>query len=216
METARADSFPWLSWGVATRTLARQSVSGDLSLVTSFPGGALIAVVDGLGHGEDAAVAARLAVTALSEHAQESVVLLLQRCHEQLKGTRGVVMSLASVRVHDGLLTWAGVGDVEGMLLRGSPGAHPARESLLLRGGVIGYQLPPLHAATLSVRRGDVLILATDGIHSDFTQERLLRNPLVRLAPDGPQQLADHLLARYAKATDDALVLVAQYLGDSP
>jgi phosphoserine phosphatase RsbX len=216
METARADSLPWLSWGVATRALARQNVSGDLSLIAPFPGGALIAVVDGLGHGEDAVTAARLAVTTLREHAQESVVLLLQRCHEQLKGTRGVVMSLASVRVDDGLLTWAGVGDVEGILLRGSPGANPARESLLLRGGVIGYQLPPLRAATLPVSRRDVLIFATDGIHSNFTQERLLRDPLTRLAPDGPRQLAAHIIAQYGKATDDALVLVARYLGDDP
>jgi hypothetical protein len=30
---------------------------------------------------------------------------------------------------------------------------------------------------------------------------------------DPPQQLADQLLAEYGKATDDALVLVARYMG---
>ncbi|HEV8717735.1 MAG TPA: SpoIIE family protein phosphatase, partial [Candidatus Binatia bacterium] len=180
MDTARSDSL--LRWSVATRTLARQRVSGDLSLVTPFPGGVLVAVVDGLGHGEEAVTAAQLAITALRDNAQESVVLLLQRCHEQLKCTRGAVMSLASFNAHDGLMTWAGVGDVEGVLLRTSADADPAREILPLRGGVVGYQLPPLRATVLPVRRGDMLIFATDGIRSSFIQEPLLRNPLIRLA----------------------------------
>jgi len=214
MDPARSES--WLRWSVAARPLAHQSVSGDLSLVAPFLGGVLVAVVDGLGHGEEAVTAAQRAITTLTENAQESVVFLLQRCHEELIGTRGAVMSLASFHVHDGLMTWVGVGDVEGVLLRGSLEAGPAREILLLRGGVVGYQLPPVRATTLPVRRGDMLIFATDGIRSAFVQEPLLRNPLIRMAQDGPQQLADQLLAQYGKATDDALVLVARYLGDNP
>jgi hypothetical protein len=50
-------------------------------------------------------------------------------------------------------------------------------------------------------------------VHGSFLQELLLRNPLLRLAQDGPRQLADQILARYGKATDDALVLVARYQG---
>jgi serine/threonine protein phosphatase PrpC len=214
MDAVRSFSLPALHWSVATHTLVRQSVSGDLHLVASFPDGVLVAVVDGLGHGEEAVTAANLTILTLKENAQESVVALMQRCHEQLKGTRGVVMSLASLNTCDNLMTWVGVGDVEGVLLRGDLDANPARELLPLRGGVIGYQLPTLRAARLPVRRGDILILATDGIRSSFIQEPLLRNPLLRLAQDGPQQLAGHLLAHYGKATDDALVLVARYLGD--
>lgn len=33
---------------------------------------------------------------------------------------------------------------------------------------------------------------------------------------DRPQQIADHILARFGKVTDDALVLVARYLGGAP
>jgi serine/threonine protein phosphatase PrpC len=216
MDMACSFSLPLLHGSVALHTLAGQSVSGDVHLVTPFPGGALVAVVDGLGHGEDAVTAAKLAIATLNEHAQESPLLLLQRCHGQLKGTRGAVMSLASFRAHDDLMTWVGVGDVEGVLLRGDADAKPARESLPLRGGVVGYQLPPLRVTTLPVRRGDLLIFATDGVRSSFTQEPLLRNPLIRLTQDGPQQLAEQVLARYGKATDDALVLVARYQGAGP
>src|SRR5262245_18852207 len=129
---AALSSSPLVRWGVATHTLAGQRVSGDGHLVTSFPGGVLVAVVDGLGHGEDAVTATNVAIAVLREHVRESVFALVRRCHERLNGTRGVVMSLASVTAHDGLMTWLGVGDVEGVGLRGAPDAHPAREGLPL------------------------------------------------------------------------------------
>jgi len=215
MEAVR-DAGHLIDWAVAARTLAGQTVSGERYLVHPLPIGVLVAVVDGLGHGEEAAAATNLAIVALRGHAHEPVVPLLQRCHDQLKGTRGVVMSLASFSAQHSSLTWAGVGDVEGILLRAAPSAQPARESIPLRGGVLGYQLPLLRAATLSMTPGDLLILATYGIRSSFAQEPLLHNPLIRQAADGPQQLANYLLVHYGKETDDALVFVARYRGDPP
>jgi serine phosphatase RsbU (regulator of sigma subunit) len=35
---------------------------------------------------------------------------------------------------------------------------------VLLRSGVVGYQLPTLRASTLPIAPGDLLIFATDGI----------------------------------------------------
>jgi hypothetical protein len=214
METI-SSTCPLIDWAVATRALAGQTVCGDHSLVCPFPKGVLVAVVDGLGHGEEAVTAATLALAVLREYAYESVVLLLQRCHEQLKGTRGAVMSVASFSAHAGVMTWAGVGDVEGIWVGAAASGRSARESIPLRGGVLGYQLPPLRASTVAVRRGDLVILATDGVRSSFVQEPQLHSPLVRQAADGPKELAARLLLQYAKETDDALVLVARYRGDS-
>ena len=109
---------PLLEWSVATRTMSGEIECGDAHLVVELPGGALVAVVDGLGHGREAAVAAREAVATLTQHADEPVVPLLQRCHGQLRATRGVVMTLASFRAADATMTWLGVGNVEGFLLR--------------------------------------------------------------------------------------------------
>ncbi len=177
-------------------------------MVQPFPNGVLVAAVDGLGHGEEAAAAAKLAVSILERHAQEEVIALLRRCHEALRGTRGVAMSLASVRAPDSMLTWLGVGNVEGILLRDAANANPRRESLLLRGGVVGAELPPLRVSVIPVMRGDTLIFATDGIREGFTERLALSDP--------PQELADRILARHAKGTDDALVLVARYAGWGP
>src|SRR5437773_929428 len=76
-------------------TLPGETESGDLHLVKSVGSGVLAAVVDGLGHGAEAASAARAAVAVLERHAGESPLPLLQRCHRALIGTRGVVLSLA-------------------------------------------------------------------------------------------------------------------------
>jgi phosphoserine phosphatase RsbX len=196
-----------IEWGVASRALPGQTTSGDLNVVKSFPDGVLVAALDGLGHGEEAATAAAVAATTLERHAGEPVKTLVQRCHEALRATRGVAMSVASFNVSRGLVTWLGVGNVEGVLLRRSFTRAMAEVPLLLRAGVVGFQLPSLDVEVVPVSAGDTLIFATDGIHSDFAHGLARSNP--------PQKAAEKILARHAKATDDALVLVARYLRDS-
>ena len=196
---------PLIEWGVSSRALPGQAASGDRHVVEPFSGGALIAAIDGLGHGTEAASAARKAGDVLGRHCAESVIALVRRCHDALHETRGVVMSLASFNGSDETMTWLGVGNVEGVLLRANARAVPVREQLLLRGGVVGYQLPQLSAWVLPLAMGDTLVFATDGIRSDFTG-------ILDRSGSAPG-LADRILARYAKATDDALVVVARYAG---
>lgn len=190
--------------GIAARALPGQARSGDLSLVKSFPNGVLVAALDGIGHGEKAASAANIAKSILEAHAEESVSALIGRCHEGLRATRGVAMSVASFNVSLGLITWLGVGNVQGVLLRRGLSRSVREESLLLRSGVVGVQLPSLRASVLPVSTGDTLIFTTDGISSEFDR-RLARN-------HPPRKAAEGILARHGKTTDDALVLVARYL----
>ena len=194
-----------LDWGVATLALAGQTESGDLHLVRPTAGGALVAVVDGLGHGEEAAAAAQAAVRTLEQFAEEPPLSLIQRCHVALRGTRGVVMSLASFDAARGAMTWLGVGNVEGVVHHSNWAERSARVTLIARGGIIGSELPPVQAAVLPIQAGDLLVFATDGIRSGFSDT----------LADGeqPQRLADQILATFGKGTDDALVLVARYLG---
>jgi len=192
-------------WGVAARSLPDQTVSGDMHLVNPFAGGLLLAAVDGLGHGEEAAAAAQTAIKVLAAYPAEGVVSLIKRCHSALKSTRGAVMTLASVHGVDGTMSWLGVGNVESVLLRADAHASPASQSVLLRNGLVGYQLPALQASLVPIAPGDLLIFATDGIRFGFTQELVPTDP--------PQLMADHILNRFFKGTDDALVLVVRYLG---
>jgi hypothetical protein len=192
-----------VAWGVAGRPLPGEAVSGDLHVVETFPTGALAAVIDGLGHGPEAAQASAAAAAALKANPRAPVLSLVAACHAALRGTRGAVMSLASFSHLTRTVSWVGVGNVEGMLLSGDGAA--ARESIVSRAGVVGYQLPPLREAAHGVRPGDVLILASDGIRSSFVEDGSVGGE--------PQAIADRILAAHGKTTDDALVLVVRYLG---
>jgi hypothetical protein len=178
--------------------------SGDRCHVGTFKGGTLVAVVDGLGHGREAARAARAAVQCLKGHEEESVTALAKRCHERLTKTRGVVMSLASFHADDGTLTWLGIGNIEGVVVR-IAGNGPGHQSLLVRGGVVGARLPVLQAQSIPISPGDLLIVATDGVRAGFGDAVSGREP--------PDQLARQIMATYGTGTDDALVLVARYTG---
>jgi negative regulator of sigma-B (phosphoserine phosphatase) len=186
-----------ISTGVACAPLAGQTSSGDRGVVVEFPGGALVAAIDGLGHGQDASLAAEEAHLVLEDDPAAPVDELVHRCHTRLKNTRGVVMTLASFQ--QGAMTWVGVGNVEGMLVR--PGGIDA---VPMRGGIVGYSLPALVSRRLTVGRGDTLVLATDGIRHGFRAEIDLRDA---------RTIADAILAKYGKPNDDACVVVARYLG---
>jgi serine phosphatase RsbU (regulator of sigma subunit) len=191
---------------VRGRPIAGESESGDLHVVAAFEGGALLGLIDGLGHGPEAATAARVAAAVLAAHPRQPVVSLLTACHEAMRSTRGAVLSLAAIDAASGRLSWGGVGNVEAVLNRADP--TMARERILLRSGVVGYQLPPLRTTELTIYPGDVLVFATDGLAHDFAE----------VLPDGapPAAHAERLLAEYGRAADDATVLVARYRGPTP
>jgi phosphoserine phosphatase RsbX len=157
-------------------------------------------------------VAALRAVGTLEANADETIVSLARRCHDALQPTRGAVMGLASFSAWDNRMQWLGIGNVEGVVLHAHDAARatarPGLERLLARGGIVGHRLPRLLVSTVPLTCDDVVVLATDGIRTDFTD---------CLAAGEPSQgLAERILAQYGKESDDALVLVARYLGPAP
>ena len=140
-----------IEWHVVQLTLKGQEKSGDHCLVKPFETSVLVAVVDGLGHGEEAAAAAKIAVDVLEANARDDVIALFKRSHEALRGSRGVVMSVALLNGLEGTMTWMGVGNVEGLLARANADIKPQKESLLIRAGVLGGPLPTLDASIIPI-----------------------------------------------------------------
>ena len=196
-----------VDFGVASFVQEEYAESGDLSVAQCTPDRALLAAIDGIGHGKSAAQAARAAAGVLETSTDDSLPALIQKCHEALRATRGVVLSLASIDFHTGLLTWIGVGNVQGVVLRSVGTDRGATDALLLRPGVVGSQLPNLQVATLLMSPGDTLAFATDGIGSDFSND---------LFPyESAQRSADRILGKHCKGNDDALIFVARLTRNS-
>jgi negative regulator of sigma-B (phosphoserine phosphatase) len=193
-----------VEYGVAKFVTPGEGKSGDQYLVCCKENGILIAAVDGIGHGAEAANAAEVAIAVLKNGIGAPIIPLVVACHEKLRSTRGVVLSVASMDVKHGLMTWLGVGNVQGVLVRADK-RNSAQETLLLRAGVVGDQLPQLQAAVLPVGRGDMLVFATDGVRTGFTG--------TLSALENPQRAADRILRTFGGGSDDALVLALRITG---
>jgi negative regulator of sigma-B (phosphoserine phosphatase) len=196
---------PLAEYGVAKFVLPGQGESGDHHLVCCNQIGILVAALDGIGHGEEAANAAKAAVSILKANAEEPVISMVQRCHEGLRSTRGVVLSLASIDPEHGMMTWLGVGNVQGVLMRAGSKKGAGQEVMLLRAGVVGSQLPALQAAVLPIAKGDTLVFVTDGVRGEFAEGLS--------ALESPQRAADKILKQHCRGNDDALVLVVRLTG---
>lgn len=205
MRNTQLESLSLFEQGVATRAIPGQDVCGDSYLVQPVSYGVLLAAIDGLGHGMEAVAAARAARASLLRHAEEPLNELMGHCHQELIKTRGVVMTLASISPASGLMTWLGVGNVEGVLMREHEQGMLTLHRAVLRNGILGYQMPVLQPSTLPIAAGDLLVFVTDGIAAGFTED-LMR-------ADSAQAIADRVLKRHFRGTDDALVLAVRYPG---
>lgn len=194
-----------VEWGVAAKQMPGESISGDLHLVKPVDHGVLVVVADGLGHGKHAAEAAKLAINVAAQCAYEPLIRVLEHCNHRLRRTRGAVMSLAFFNPLDNTVTWLGVGNVSGLLMRWASDGKYSKESLASSTGVVGFRLPRLRSAILPVAPNDTLIFATDGIRHGFEESLDLS--------EKPDTTAKGILARDSLETDDALVLVASYKG---
>jgi negative regulator of sigma-B (phosphoserine phosphatase) len=206
VEDAVVEGWPAaLERGVAGAAITGEERSGDLAVFAGYEGGALAAVIDGLGHGGPAADASAIAADVIRRNRSAPPADLLRRCHDALNKTRGVVMTLAWFDLELLELSWAGVGNVEARLVRGAAGYGARHDSALVLGGVVGYNLPSIRTSTTDLHAGDAVAFATDGIEADYSAS---------LAPGIPaQRLAERILARHGKGTDDALAVVVRYTG---
>ena len=168
---------------------------------------ALVAAVDGLGHGREAARAAAPAIETVRAFADEPLVSLAERCHESLRAGRGAALTLARFCARDETLAWVGIGNVEGRLVRNNGLGNISVDALMSAPGIAGDRLPRLEEVRLPVQRGDVVLLATDGVDAAFADS---------LQPYGTaEELATRILNEHSKARDDALVVAARYIGRS-
>jgi negative regulator of sigma-B (phosphoserine phosphatase) len=175
--------------------------SGDVAVFARTAAGGLACLIDGLGHGPEAADAAERCAEVVSANAEAPAADLLDLCHAALLDSRGVVMTVAWFDLERSLLSWAGVGNVDARLVRTGPELR--EEVALVFGGVVGYRMPKVRVATMPLGRGDVLVMLTDGIESAIS---------AALTGGGTAQaLADRIFSMHGKGTDDALAVVVRY-----
>jgi negative regulator of sigma-B (phosphoserine phosphatase) len=207
------DEHGWLGpieWAAIGRPRPGETVSGDRSIATrAGANGALFGVVDGLGHGPDAATAATCAVQVLDGAPTEPLADLLQLCHRSLTETRGAAITLARINFDTDTLSWIGVGNVTANLIAKRPGGVEVRSSARLAGGIVGFRIPDGTAPQeISISHGDLVVITSDGVSDGYLDT-------LDFAASATV-IAEHVLATHSKDSDDALVLAARHRGVSP
>jgi hypothetical protein len=182
----------------ATRPHPGEIVNGDAWTVQWHDGACRVAVIDGLGHGPQAAAAAQAAVRALAGAPHLGPEEALRVCHAALAGTRGAGVSVARIAAPGDRLTFAGVGNVEARLWQPDRLQRP----LVLR-GIVGAVLPSPRAFDFALHGDWVLLVHTDGV-----QMRSEPETLRAFARRDLQTLADEIIARWARPMDDATAVV--------
>lgn len=182
-------------WGAVMLPMSGAAHCGDGWVVHRS---GLVAVIDGLGHGEGAAIAARRAealIHASPDEADPRAVLVA--IHQALRNTRGAVVAVARIGARD--IAWSSVGNVTALLLRRAGEAT----SLPGRWGIVGYNASPPPTALEAWAPGDHLILHSDGCArlAQVFAERRLRHV-------DPTLAAAILLRDGGGAIDDQTVLV--------
>lgn len=157
----------------------------------------LLALADGLGHGPEAAKAAQAALHVIGNSRTQSCEAIFAQCNDKLRSTRGVALALALIEPTLGRLRFAAVGNVRAVLL------HGERELRLGSArGIVGAGYNGLAPETLAFDANDSLFLYSDGFDELLPLRELLR-PAVTA-----QAVAESALQRWAKANDDASMLV--------
>ena len=201
----RDDAAPKRSYGAVSLAMKGETVCGDAFLVLPGATRSLYMVVDGLGHGAHANEAAEVAVATVGACLTETAIEIVSRTHDALKKTRGAAMSVAIVDHDKKVVTYAGIGNISGMLTTGS-----TSRNMISQNGTLGAILPRVQEFVYPYQERTSLIMFSDGLNSKCN---LTAHP--GLAGRWPELIAGVLYRDFSRHRDDATVLVASLSEDA-
>jgi anti-sigma regulatory factor (Ser/Thr protein kinase) len=190
--------------GVVSLPVLGEEENGD-GWAVSFRGPSCTAmVVDGLGHGPQAALAARAAVEVFQAEAGNDLESILRSAHRAMRSTRGGSVSLCRLDGEAGRAIFCGMGNVDGRILT----SHSS-VGLVPRNGTVGMNLeaPRIPVRELDWQPGSLLLLYSDGIRSqtDLSERR-------DLARHDAAVIAGVLHRDGERGRDDATLVVVREL----
>jgi hypothetical protein len=187
------------SWSIAQRPCAGEQVSGDAGIAWVSDRHLLMAVVDGLGHGEPAHEVAQVAQSWLTQHGSPDLEVTMRGLHEALRGTRGAAATLACLDAETHRGASLGVGNVALQILRAAGGRFPSAD------GILGQSMRTPRLNRFELGQDDVLLIYSDGVNTEFGLEDY---PQARYL--GAEAVARTVIRRYAQLLDDATCLAVR------
>ncbi len=189
-----------LRFGVSQHAQRHESACGDGWYLAVDAQRICVLVVDGLGHGEDAAIAALAGTSAFAEHPFDAPETLVADMHRSMQGTRGGAAAIAQFDAREGNLKFAGIGNIGARLVSpaGSRGmaSHP---------GIVGVQFRKVQTFTQTAVGGQLLLLFSDGLQSRWDLQ-----DYPGLLSKHPAVVAAVLHRDFCRGRDDATILAIE------
>jgi len=145
--------------GVISQEKSGEPICGDGWSVSQGRGQVVVFVVDGLGHGPDAAAASRAALEAVQKNLHRDGPNLMQAVHGALRPTRGAAAAVALLQPESELCSFCGIGNIAASIR--SAGAS---RSMVSHNGILGHQVRKMQAFEYPFPKGALLIMHSDGI----------------------------------------------------
>jgi anti-sigma regulatory factor (Ser/Thr protein kinase) len=183
--------------GAVSVPMPGQDVCGDSCMALAAANGRTLLVVDGLGHGPDAATAAGETVRLFHRHHSAQVPQLLELLHVGLRHTRGAALAVARIDVGAGKVSYGGIGNIAGAVTNGDEVRR-----MVSMNGTAGLNARRFQAFEYPCR--DLLIMHSDGLMTNWS---LNRYPGLQRAH--PSLVAAVLYRDFSRRRDDVTVLVA-------
>lgn len=176
-----------------------EAVSGDGWSSHEDASGCTVFVVDGLGHGTGAAVAANEAVKLFQRHCGEPPSHIIEAVHRGLRHTRGGAVAAARIDWASRTVAFAGVGNIAGVVV----GPDRQLRRMVSHNGTAGHVVRKIQSFDYPCGHGP-MILHSDGIATSWSLDAYAGLPRAH-----PLLLAGVLYRDFARARDDATVVVA-------
>ena len=177
-----------------------ERVSGDVATLRWVGERVVLVVVDGLGHGSNAAVIARRAEASLSMSSTAHVPAVVAELHEALLPTDGAAVAVTVLDPAERSFEAAAVGNVRVRVI------GKTDQRLDWSAGTVGteYRNPTVASGSLD---DGTLVMYSDGVADHF---ELSDYPGIR--SDSPEIVSRIIVERFGKEHDDASCVVARYL----
>jgi anti-sigma regulatory factor (Ser/Thr protein kinase) len=196
----RATPADTAEYGVVCIPYPGELVCGDAWLVERTPTTVRVAVIDGLGHGPDAARAASDALRLTREMVGAPPEDILRAAHEPLRATRGAAMAVATLDRPSASVQFAGVGNIAGTIV--SPGGSRSMASF---SGIVGHQLGTIRAYRYEWPPNAQMILHSDGLSAKWRPEAY-----PGIMGHHPSIVAGRLHRDFGRGRDDMTIVVVR------
>ena len=187
-------------FGVVNIPKPGQDICGDSWAIDERPGRSLFMVVDGLGHGAEAALASAAAVRAFHDNADHGAGDILDAIHAALHATRGAAVAVAEVFASDGNVKFAGLGNISGTLHVNGEVRH-----MVSHDGTAGHNARRMSEFNYPWTKDTLLLM-----HSDGLSRRFSLSDRAGLSSRHPSIITAVLYAHHCRHTDDVTILAAR------